>query len=282
MAPANLHGVWAKWERAVEQLAALDKEVAAFCAPQPYPYGIRSYSDPDGGHYRFEIEPAWPPGLVLRWGAIIGEIVHDFRSALDNLVWQLVVLNGGTPYSSHAFPVLTQKPSKGFAVQMRRKWTDKSGRVRHGPLFGLSDEATAIIEACQPYKRQDGILLVRLHALWNIDKHRHLAPVHVEAPPARLIPEDVTVLSRDDRLEGGTYILEVTVPPGTHVDVDPQQPTDITFGEPHPIVLELKRMGQLIIYGALLPAADLFPDLRGVGFPGHDLAPWGSSGPDPG
>ena len=219
--------------------------------------------------------PAWQPGRVLRWGAIIGEIVHDFRSALDNLVWQLVILNGGHPDASHSFPIREEEPSKGFAVEMRREWMDKSGRARHGPLLGVSDEALAIIEACQPYKREDGIVLIRLHALWNIDKHRHLAPVHVEAPPARLVPENVTVLSRDDRLKGGTYTLEVTVPPGTHVDVEPQQPTDITFGEPHPIVLELKEVGRVIIYCALLPAADLFPDLRGVGFAGHDLPPWG-------
>ncbi len=183
MAAANLHGVWAKWERAVEQLAALDKEVTAFCTSQPYPYGIRSYSNREAGRYRFEIDPAWPPGLVLRWGAIIGEIVHDFRSALDNLVWQLVKLNEREPDGGHSFPILEDEPSKGFAVQMRREWTDRRGRVHHGPLFGVGDDALAIIEACQPYKRDDGILLLRLHALWNIDKHRHLAPVHVEAPP---------------------------------------------------------------------------------------------------
>jgi hypothetical protein len=206
----------------------------------------------------------------------------DHRGDLDNLVWQLVILNDNKTYSSHCFPVLAEKPAQGFAVEMCREWKDGRGRVRRGPLFGLSDEAVSIIEACQPYKRDDGILLARLHALWNIDKHRHLAPVHVEASPARLVPEDVTVLSRDDRLEGGTYVLEVAVPPGTHVDVEPQPPTDITFGEPHPIVLELKRMGQLIIYCALLPAADLFPDLAGVGFPGHDLPTWGSPESEPG
>jgi hypothetical protein len=78
---ANLHGVWAKWERGLEQLAALDKEVSAFCA-QPHPYTIHSHEDQKEGRYRFEIYPAWQPGVPWRWGAIIGEIVHDFRSAL--------------------------------------------------------------------------------------------------------------------------------------------------------------------------------------------------------
>lgn len=54
---------------------------------------MRSYSDRDGGHYRCEIYPAWQAGVPYRWGAII----HDYRSALDNLVWQLVILNGGEP-----------------------------------------------------------------------------------------------------------------------------------------------------------------------------------------
>jgi hypothetical protein len=264
---ANLHGVWAKWERAVEQLTALDGEVNAFCR-QPHPYTIRSYDHSKDGRYRFEINPRWAPNIPYRWGTIFGEIVHDFRSALDNLVWQLVILDGGKTYSSHTFPICTKKPKKGFAAQMRREWIDKGGKTRYGPLFGLSDQAVAIIESCQPYKRANGVLLQRLHALWNLDKHRHLAPITVQAAPARLIPDGVEILSRDDRLEGGTYVVEITVAPDTYVDVEPQPPTDVTLGDGAPIVLELKAVGQLIILGLLIPAGELFPGMLGVGMPG--------------
>jgi hypothetical protein len=277
---ANLHGVWAKWERAVEQLAALDTDVAAFCA-EPNPYGVISQSDREAGRYRFEIKPAWQPGVPYRWGAIIGEIVHDFRSTLDNLIWQLAILNGGKTYSSHTFPLLTQKPKKGFAVQMRRERI-KNGKTYRGPLFGLGDDAVAIIESCQPYIPEDGVLLRRLHDLWNLDKHRHLAPIHVEAAPARLIPEGVTVLSRDDRVEGSTYVLEVAVAPGTDVDVDLQPPTDVTLGDGAPVVCELKTVGEIIMLRLLIPAGGLSPGMLGFGMPNpqaHRRSPGRASPP---
>lgn len=155
-----MHGVWAKWERAVEQLAELEKDVATFCA-EPYPYTVHSHEDRDRGRYRFDVYPAWAPGAPYRWGAIIGEIVHDLRSALDNLVCQLVLFNGRGPDVGHAFPVLAKEHENGFANHMRRQWTDRRGRQRHGPLWGVCDDATAIIEAVQPFKRADGLLLQR-------------------------------------------------------------------------------------------------------------------------
>jgi hypothetical protein len=163
--------------------------------------------------------------------------------------------------------VLATEPAKGFAAQTRRQWIDNRGRQRHGPLFGLNNQATAIIEACQPFKLADGVLLQRLHSLWNLDKHRDLAPVHVVAPPARLSPHDVVPLTREDRFEDNVYVVEVTVPPGKVVDIEPQRPTDVTLGQGTPVVLELKHMGQLVLIGLLIPAGELFPGLRGVGLP---------------
>jgi hypothetical protein len=261
---ANLHGVWAKWERAVEQLAALDKEGAQFCA-EPYPYTIHSHADRERGRYRFEIYPAWMPGVPYRWGAIIGEIVHDLRSALDNLVCQLLAPNGERPDVGHAFPVLATEPAGGFATHTRRQSADRRGRPRHGPLFGVGDEALTIIEACQPYSRQDGLPLQRLHALWNLDKHRNLAPIHVIAAPARLHPDDAVVLGRDDRLDGRVYVVEVTVQPGTYVDVSPQPPTDVTLGQGVPVVLELKHVGQLILTRTLPLLASSSQGCSGLG-----------------
>jgi hypothetical protein len=36
-----------------------------------------------------------PP--VEEWGVIIGDVVHNLRSALDHLVWQLTLANGNIP-----------------------------------------------------------------------------------------------------------------------------------------------------------------------------------------
>lgn len=221
---AHLFGVWAKWDRGVEQLDSLNKQILAF-GTEPHPYTVISRKLAND-RYRFEIYPAWQSSRVLRWGAVLGEIVHDFRSALDNLVWQLVLLNGGVPDEAHNFPVRAKPSASGFTIEMRRQWTDKRGALRHGPLFGVSDDAANIVETSQPYNGGRALLLQRLHGFWNLDKHRHLAPVSVVAQAPVLIPAGA-VLDREDCLEGGTYVVEATARAGTHLDVHPQPPSDM-------------------------------------------------------
>jgi hypothetical protein len=267
---ANLYGVWAKWERAVEQLKALDGEILAF-GKEPHAWTIVSHVNRERGHYVFRLDPAWKPRTIMRWGAIIGEIVHDFRSGLDQLVWQLVRLNGGSPDNGSFFPICAKEPEGGF-VQTRRQWTDKRNRVRHGPLFGISDDALACIEACQPYKTNE-LVLLRLHDLWNTDKHRHLAPMHMIAERPNLRLTNAVVVDRVlDRFDGNTYVVEVTIiasDPGldAHVDVDPHTPTDVAFSEGVPVIEGLQAVGKSIIHRILIPVGELFPDELGVGLP---------------
>lgn len=267
VAPANLHGVWAKWDRAIEQLKALDEEITAF-GQESDPYTVRVQVNSEGTHYVFWIYPEWEKARVFRWGAIVGEIVHDLRSALEQLVWQLVLLNGERTRKSHTFPIRSKKPPQGFGVHMRREWTDSRGKVCYGPLFGISDDALTIIERYQPYKGGDGLLLARLHAFWNIDKHNHLVPMFLIGEPARLELKHASLIERlPDRFEDGAYVVEITVEPGSdpHVDVKPSAPRDIAFNEGVPVVTEFKRVAEVILRGILIPAGELFPDLQGIG-----------------
>jgi hypothetical protein len=267
VAQANLRGVWAKWDRAIEQLKALDEEIRAF-GREANPYTVRVETNVERTHYVFYIYPEWEKARVFRWGAIVGEIVHDFRSALDQLVWQLVLLNGAEGRKSHSFPICGNEPSQGFGVHMRREWTDSRGKVRYGPLFGVSKDALTIIERYQPYKGGDGLLLARLHAFWNIDKHNHLIPMYLIGEPARIDLKGGRLIDRlPDRFEDGAYVVEVVIEPGSdpHVDVEPSAPRDIAFDEGIPVVTELKRIGEVILPGVLIPLAELFPDLQGIG-----------------
>ena len=67
------------------------------------------------------------------------------------------------------------------------------------------------------------------------------------------------MLRRDDRLASNTYVLEVSVEPGTSVDVRPQPPVDITLSQRVPGVLELKLIAPLVLTGVLIPTTELFP-----------------------
>src|SRR6266567_3032592 len=39
------------------------------------------------------------------WAVILGEIMHNLRSALDNLIWQLVLPGDSEPGDNHEFPI---------------------------------------------------------------------------------------------------------------------------------------------------------------------------------
>jgi hypothetical protein len=209
------------------------------------------------------------------WGTILGEIVHDLRSALEQLAWQLVFLNGTTPTRDHSFPVLANKPSREFRAHMRREWTDSRGKTRHGPLFGASDDAVALIEACQPYNGGDCQFLLGLHELWNTDKHRQLIPTTLTGPGHTVKVTNGTITQRTDSFNGDAYVIEVRVMrdssgPDPKVDVEPNAPNDILLSEEGPgppVIQELQAAAQFILERILIPAVDLFPGHDGLGHP---------------
>jgi hypothetical protein len=116
------------------------------------------------------------PDLPPEWSVVIGEIVHNFRSALDNIVWQLVIHDKGNPSARTGFPIC-RKP-QDFAA------------ARGSKLAGVSARAIAAIEGMQPYHAAEPHLhgLYVLSELWNIDKHR---TVHVCAMTATLVSHRV-------------------------------------------------------------------------------------------
>jgi len=274
VADADLYGVWAKYERAFEQLKALHEEVLAF-GKQPHPYTVHGHAKDEGTHYVFALKPNWPTNLQDRWGAITGEIVHDLRSALEQLVWQLVLLNGGEPRKSHSFPLRREEPPEGFAVEMRRERTDRRGRMIHGPLFGVSDDATALIESCQPYKGAHGVRLRQLHDLWNTDKHETLIPTTLWGPaPEIKLTNAILIASPPGSFHDDTYVMEVLVAaesaegPNPHVEVEPHAPIDIALSDGRePVIEVLRDAAKVVLIGLLHPASEMFPEGAGIRLP---------------
>lgn len=110
------------------------------------------------------------PITPIEWSIRVGEILHNLRSALDHLVWQLVLANGQEPSRQNAYPIVNDES----------EWSRNKHRLK-----GVTPRVETIVERLQPYT--GGINLpfdVRafgmLHTLCNIDKHRHLNMVIVE------------------------------------------------------------------------------------------------------
>jgi hypothetical protein len=179
----RLGGVVAKFNRSKEQFDVLRHEIGGFSDQDPKPHFSRGYFDLDTWEWieRFQIrEP--PP---LRWGVMLGECVHNLRSALDHLICQLTLLDGGTINRRTQFPIVVESEERFEAV------ADKQ-------IPGLSRMHRAMVKRAQPYRAGDRAWkhpLAVLAGLSNADKHRLINPTY-----SILISDTERVL---DRLVGG-------------------------------------------------------------------------------
>ena len=83
---ANLEVVGARTDRARRRLRCIKAEVADFCAAHAGQIVREECGDRERWVY-CGVEATMP----LRWSIEVGEFVHNLRSTLDHLVWQLAV-----------------------------------------------------------------------------------------------------------------------------------------------------------------------------------------------
>lgn len=202
-------------ERADEHRSTLEAEIQAFVQGKRRPIPMKVDSRlPRDARQRLEqmagrfaehhgSSPAWGvgpeviPGLqvggeaplrfmltdtdfLVRWGVILGDLLHCLRSALDNLVWSATIIHQtveGNPLPpTRPFPPRKKgDPSWGDVCfptcRSLAAWREAVKRN----LWGVGPVYKALIEDHQPYKRgdptpQDSPLYI-LHELSNIDKH---------------------------------------------------------------------------------------------------------------
>jgi hypothetical protein len=230
-----LDGVRQKLVRAEEHLAPIKAEIET-CLEN---CSVLSERDPDVNS-RFHFTLSFP-APSLRLGVIIGECLYDLRSALDHIVWQLVLRNGVTPNHENMFPICLTPD--GFARSV------KKNRLR-----GVSVPAHALIESLQPYKTP--ATDTHLHPLWvlnqlmNIDKHRALTLAAIRSGK-----NDVSFIGEDGRIiEDGDRFITSKIPEilrdGTHVVIDaPDIP------EPEKVSVQFKT--QLFVAFEDAPVTDL-------------------------
>jgi hypothetical protein len=103
------------------------------------------------------------PRLQFDVVATAGDIVHNLRSALDHLAYQLVVVGSGKEPSRRVeFPIA--KDVVTYEAEKARK------------VEGMRPVAIKAIDSVKPYKGGNDPLW-RIHELDNIDKHRTLFSV---------------------------------------------------------------------------------------------------------
>jgi hypothetical protein len=147
-----------KVERAKEHVRDLEIEVRSFLVANPYVVEFkRDAQTGEAIHYVISVRET-----PITMTAIIGDVLHNLRSALDHLAYQLVIVSGATPSKQTYFPI--SDDATKYKVEAP------------GKITGMSKTAVKAIDAIKPYKGGDDMLW-RLHRLNIIDKHRALITV---------------------------------------------------------------------------------------------------------
>lgn len=165
-APHPLFGCQLKLDRAYEHIETVDRAIERFVNRNPHESVAKIYAE--AREYRVWMKVRDTPPLWL--STVIGDAVHNLRSALDHLVYELIRANGNTPGGSAAYPIFTKDPADPEG--------DKRTRDRWKAMTkGLHADDLAKIESTQPYKGGDAFSwreLLMLNRLSNWDKHNAL------------------------------------------------------------------------------------------------------------
>ncbi|HEU4738274.1 MAG TPA: hypothetical protein VFS54_04225 [Solirubrobacterales bacterium] len=189
---------------------------------------------------------------------MVGDVVHNARSALDQAAWLLACRSN--PVDELWDPKIAWKIA--FPV------THDPGRFKtHKVIPFLADDAVAVLEALQPYEGGDTPECIGwLDRLWNIDKHRviHSSTLLVDVALVKFRtgayntkrdlfehPPVITWSDPPDRVKDGAEIARVRFheglgPPYTKVEVTGQPTLDVAFGGGD-FMLSVDALGGLLV-----------------------------------
>src|ERR1039458_3521922 len=139
----SMDGAREKIRRAKSHAQALETLLAVVQGPNRYRFA--GEVQPDGiDHIYWPIDPPAPPD---DFAAVLGDCIHNVRSALDHLAHDLVLANHGDPTRSTQFPI---RPSS-------TRLNPFTGEVEPHPPHvsgGIHPDAARLIEQVQPYRSE--------------------------------------------------------------------------------------------------------------------------------
>jgi hypothetical protein len=157
---ASLKNPRAKLARAEEHLIELIAATREFVDADPYRV-VNEERDIDLDIAVLSVRE-YPP---LKLGLIFGDVLSNWRSALDNLANELVRLNGKDPGTSTSFPIFSTE--RDFERRGQRR------------IKGVANSHAANIKALQPFQTDIDPTVQALRVVneyVNIDKHRAIHP----------------------------------------------------------------------------------------------------------
>jgi hypothetical protein len=193
---STLEGARAKLTRAQEHFDTLRTELASYASQNPVTFASQHNMETNQAllEYIYTVDKLIPP--PDHWSLLIGDLVHNLRSALDHGAWSLVCAEKGEDFAEqHAndvsFPICSnpERFAKKFVVK----------------------QATAVqveaLRSAQPFiwQKQE----IEIDALWVlhrmsiVDKHRELHVVNLVADKSTVTSEPHLVGGKPEFLEKG-------------------------------------------------------------------------------
>jgi hypothetical protein len=222
--PLELPGVYAKIARAKEHRSILKSEVESWVKSNPYVVAYKVNAQ----RTRWRVVLAEKrPFDGVRWALILGDLIHNLRSALDHLYYAVAEryavgrLVDDEEIRQRKFP-MAPDPKK-FADFKRKR------------SVGIPDRVWDIIEDQQPYKRRNrhaAALFADINRLDNVDKHHMLhvmaASTHevVWSSADPTVPVSVTnhtkLFSDLDSIQIGEDLIVITTMSALAADAKPE------------------------------------------------------------
>ncbi len=166
-----LDSAYLKLVRAVEHLEQTEAETQRFVESNPY-VPIVDY-DFESMEHLVRIRVIGEP--PMRLGLLAGDTIHNLRSALDHLIYQLAALDPDTARGDKTQYPIFDDPEKFDAMPTYY-------------LEGVPDRYRAMLRTAQPYNPRYA-LLGPLARLDNRDKHRLVEPIAGSTLMATLYPD---------------------------------------------------------------------------------------------
>ena len=179
MTAADFDTVYAKLRRANEHAQRFDDLAEGFfTGKDTYELilGFDRQAQEIDVHGRF-----YQPPPLAYLGAVYGDFLNCYRSALDHIVWALSIRHQPAPPPPHPLPHGNQWRYIGWPVALTQNQWDGAVGGRHSRLLipALHDRFRSLQPFVTGPTSPEHEPLAMLDALWNIDKHRviHIAEV---------------------------------------------------------------------------------------------------------
>lgn len=253
----DLSDARAKLDHAEAHINLLWSGIKEICGEDPYAVPLRRQYEADQGAVVYRIDRV--VDIPEEWSLVLGDAVHDLRSALDHLMWQL------------ARRRLGRNPTEREAKQIQFPCVKRGKELRANRFLDSADIQR--ISRFQPYKRLNkGQLhpLPKIVRLDDRDKHRRLhllvtipfqSPFSIgdEAyrdcvPAPRVLPGQTVPVhgswvapSRNPKPDDVAFAIWVTpTGPKPDVDLDMSLVAHISVGRLGPVVPVLDGFAQYV------------------------------------